>query len=221
MLERLNQAMQDMRNAASSQQAGTPQGEAQARRAAERSEGSRADAAGMRSKESTNQVDDLARQAEDLARRTAGLRRPDAQRLRPESPGLTREQADQLAGEKDGEAPGSEEPGAGHAERRARPAEHPAARPPPRCARLSAKCSRPEIQRDMQRNADWIRRGMGGYAVMSEATITQGLNELRDQLKQVQQAMSKDGKGAGGKDDTSSPNRLSARSNSSASRWSR
>ena len=36
-----------------------------------------------------------------------------------------------------------------------------------------------EIERDMQRNADWIRRGMGGYAVMSEATITQGINELR------------------------------------------
>jgi len=41
----------------------------------------------------------------------------------------------------------------------------------------------------MQRNADWIRRGMGGYAVMSEATITQGLGELRDQLKEVQKAM--------------------------------
>ena len=36
-----------------------------------------------------------------------------------------------------------------------------------------------EIERDMQRNADWIRRGMGGYAVMSEATITQGINELQ------------------------------------------
>ena len=28
-----------------------------------------------------------------------------------------------------------------------------------------------ELGRDMQRNADWIRRGMGGYAVMSEAQI--------------------------------------------------
>ena len=58
-----------------------------------------------------------------------------------------------------------------------------------------------DLSRDMQRNADWIRRGMGGYAVMSEATITQGINQLREQLKQVQQAMApgQDGKDAGDK----------------------
>jgi hypothetical protein len=61
-----------------------------------------------------------------------------------------------------------------------------------------------ELPRDMQRNADWIRRGMGDYAVMSESMITQGLNELRDQLKQVQQSMAaagKDGKPGPGQDD--------------------
>src|SRR5439155_22548031 len=52
-----------------------------------------------------------------------------------------------------------------------------------------------ELARDMQRNADWIRRGMGAYAVMSESAATQGLSELRDQIKQVQQALA-----AGGKD---------------------
>ena len=65
MLDRLNQAMDDMRDAASSQQAGTPQGEAQARRAAERLKEAEQMLAGMRGKESSNQVDDLARQAED------------------------------------------------------------------------------------------------------------------------------------------------------------
>ena len=39
----------------------------------------------------------------------------------------------------------------------------------------------------MQRNAEWIRRGMGQYAVMNEAAITQALAELRDQVKQAQQ----------------------------------
>ena len=80
-----------------------------------------------------------------------------------------------------------------------------------------------EIQRDMQRNADWIRRGMGGYAVMSEATITQGINELREQLKQVQQAM---GQGmartaTAARTTPSSPNRPWTRWSGCASRWSR
>ena len=44
----------------------------------------------------------------------------------------------------------------------------------------------------MQSNAEWIRRGMGDYAVMSEAQITAGLNQLRDHLKKVQQALGKD-----------------------------
>jgi len=52
-----------------------------------------------------------------------------------------------------------------------------------------------EMERDMQRNADYIRRGLGEYAVMSESNFTQGLNEVRDQLKQVQQAL-----GAGAND---------------------
>ena len=37
-----------------------------------------------------------------------------------------------------------------------------------------------EIPRYMQRDADYIRRGMGQYAVMNEAAITQALTELRD-----------------------------------------
>ena len=35
-----------------------------------------------------------------------------------------------------------------------------------------------ELPRDMQRNGEWIRRGMGEYAVMSESQITAGLNDL-------------------------------------------
>jgi hypothetical protein len=61
-----------------------------------------------------------------------------------------------------------------------------------------------ELPRDMQRNANWIRQGMGELSVMSESMITQGLNELRDQLKQVQQSMAadgKDGKPGPGQDD--------------------
>src|SRR5215469_7731310 len=62
-----------------------------------------------------------------------------------------------------------------------------------------------ELPRDMQRNGEYIRRGLGEYAVLSESMITQGMNNLRDQLHGVQQAMAqnkegKEGKAAGGDD---------------------
>ena len=46
-----------------------------------------------------------------------------------------------------------------------------------------------ELARDMQRNSEWIRRGIGEYALMSESQITAGMNQLRDELKKVQEAM--------------------------------
>jgi hypothetical protein len=63
-----------------------------------------------------------------------------------------------------------------------------------------------ELPRDMQRNGEYIRRGLGEYAVLSESMITQGMNNLRDQLHGVQQMLAqgskegKDGKAAGGDD---------------------
>jgi FtsZ-binding cell division protein ZapB len=58
-----------MRQAASSQQAGTPQGEAEARRAADRLKEAQQTLSGLRSQQAGGQVDDLARQAEELASR--------------------------------------------------------------------------------------------------------------------------------------------------------
>src|SRR5215472_8000764 len=59
-----------------------------------------------------------------------------------------------------------------------------------------------ELPRDMERNMQYIQRGYGEYAVLSEAQITAGMNNLRDQLKDVQRLMAegKDGKGAGPND---------------------
>src|SRR5215469_340130 len=66
-----------------------------------------------------------------------------------------------------------------------------------------------ELPRDMQRNGEYIRRGLGEYAVLSESMITQGMNNLRDQLHGVQQMLAQSGKegkegkeakGAGGDD---------------------
>jgi hypothetical protein len=59
-----------------------------------------------------------------------------------------------------------------------------------------------ELPRDMERNLEYIRRGYAEYAALSEPQITAGINNLRDQLKGVQQALAdnKDGKGQGAGD---------------------
>src|ERR1039458_5990799 len=114
---------------------------------------------------------------------------------------MTREQAGQLAGEKEGEIQDLKrlEQGMQSAVRNLQNTQRKAAT---KMRDALGEMQQAEIERDMQRNADWIRRGMGGYAVMSEATITQGIRELKEQLKQVQQAVcpgTKEGKG--GQDD--------------------
>jgi hypothetical protein len=50
-----------------------------------------------------------------------------------------------------------------------------------------------EIKTRMQASADMLRRGMGAYAIMREAPITQGLNQLKDDVRNAQQAMGKGG----------------------------
>src|SRR5437762_14312461 len=58
-----------------------------------------------------------------------------------------------------------------------------------------------EIPRYMQRDDVYIRRGMGSYAVMNEAAITQALAEVRDQIKQAQQMMTQGGQDKNGQGD--------------------
>jgi hypothetical protein len=45
-----------------------------------------------------------------------------------------------------------------------------------------------EIEQRMQLSENYLRQGMGQFAVMREAPVTQGLNQLRDDLKNAQQA---------------------------------
>ena len=123
MLDRLNQAMDDMRGAASSQQAGTPQGEAQARRAADRLK----EAEQMLSGHAQQGILQSGGRPGAAGRRSgappAGLRRADAQGLRTAEPGHDA-RAGQPARRREGRrGPGPEAAGAGHAERGARPAE--------------------------------------------------------------------------------------------------
>src|SRR5690349_16948364 len=58
-----------------------------------------------------------------------------------------------------------------------------------------------EIELNMRRNAEYIRRGYGMSAWVRENTVTKGLNDLRDKLQQAQAAMrdqTQPGKGPGG-----------------------
>lgn len=197
MLDRLKQAMDDMRGAASSQQAGTPQGEAQARRAADRLKEAEQMLAGMQSAQAGNEVESLAKQADDLARKQQDFEGQMRRAFGENSRGVTRDQAEQLAQQKEGELGDLKklEQGLQNAVRNLQSTQRPAAT---KLRNALGDMQQQEIARDMQRNADWLRRGLGQYAAISESQTTAGLNDLRDQLKQVQQAMAA---GANGKDD--------------------
>ena len=196
-LDRLEQALQDMRNAASSQQAGTPEGQAEARKAAERLQEAQQMLQGMRSAQSTNQVDELARQAEQLAQRQQDFE-GQMRRSYSQGRGVTRDQAENLAQQKESEAKDLKnlEQGMQNAVRDLMTTQRSASN---KLREALGEEQQMEFQRDMQRNADYIRQGMGELVALQEAQITAGLNQLRDRLKGVQQALNqgKDGKGAG------------------------
>ena len=145
-----------MRGAASSQQAGTPQGEAQARRAAEGLREAQQNLSGLRGEQSSGQVSDLARQAEELARQQAVVDQQMRRAFAAQNPQpLTKQQAGELADTKDAEAKDLKQLERGHAECRARHDDHPAfgrephARDPGRHAagragaRYAAQCQLP------------------------------------------------------------------------------
>ena len=200
MLDRLKQAMDDMRGAASSQQAGTPQGEAQARRAADRLKEAEQMLAGMQSAQAGNEVESLAKQADDLARKQQDFEGQMRRAFGENSRGVTRDQADQLAQQKESELGDLKklEQGMQNAVRNLQSSQRDAAT---KLRNALGEMQQQEIARNMQRNADWIRRGMGQYATLSESQITAGLNDLRDQLKQAQQAMAAGGKDGDGEKD--------------------
>ena len=52
-----------------------------------------------------------------------------------------------------------------------------------------------EIENRMQQSESLIRQGMGSFAVMREAPVTQGLNQLKDDLKNAQQMAAAGNKG--------------------------
>ncbi len=193
MLDQIAQATQDMRNAASSQQSGTPQGQAAAQRALESLKQAEQMMQGMRSKQSTGQVDDLVRQAEDLARKQQEFE-GQLRKAFGKDEGLPAQQAGQLANQRQDEIAEVKklEQEMQNAVRDLASTQRQAST---KMRDALSQMQQQELPRDMQRNGDWIRRGMGEYAVMSESQITAGLNDLRDRLHEVQKAVGAGSKG--------------------------
>ena len=199
-IDRLQQALQDMRQAASSQQAGTPQGEAEARRAADRLHEAQQMLAGLRGAQSSGQVGDMASQADDLARRQQEFEGQMRRAFGPQGAGLNRGQAEQMAQQKESEAADLKrlEQQMQNATRDLMGTQRQAAT---KLREALGEVQQQEVAREMERNAEWIRRGQGQYAALSEAQATAGLNQLRDQLHQVEQALGKGNQAGPGHDD--------------------
>jgi hypothetical protein len=192
-IERLKQATHDMENAASSQQSNSPQGEAEARRAAERLQEARDIVNGMRQQQGGEQIGDLARKAEDLA----GKHQDFGNRLRKEfgseQSRVTPDKAGQLAGEAESMLKQLKEleKALQQAARDLAATDRDASN---KVRRALGDMQQDELSRNLGMSAEAIRRGYGAWAAMREATTTQSLNKLRDRLKELEAAGVKGGK---------------------------
>jgi len=197
-IDQLRQAQQDMRQSTSRQN------EADARRAAERLKEARDLLAGMRRQQTAGSVDDLAREGDSLANRqqesnnkirrafgAAGEQQP--------GQGATRQQAEDLAREKEQLANDYQrlESEMTNAVRDT------AATNRQLSSKLRdalAQLQQNELNNRMRLAADYLRRGHGAVAAMRDATTTQALNNLRDQLHEIQKSAGDGQQGAGDKD---------------------
>lgn len=187
-LDKLAQAARDMARPGSQQ------------RAAEQLQQARDALGGLRSQEAADQVNDMANRAERLASQQQNfaerLRKQygDPSSLRPER---GREGAQALAEEKERmlaelqrleremqESVRSLASGQRAASSKLREA--------------LGDLQQQEIGLRMKYNAELIRRGMGAYAIMREAPVTAGLQQLRDQLQEAQRALDRNPNGRGG-----------------------
>ena len=197
-LQRLSEATNDMRRASSSQSGGSQQqqGQPDSRRAAERLREAQNLMRGMRGDQSGQQVEDLARRAEQLAKEQQEFQNqlrqlfgnqtaPDG---RAQTFGATREQIDkarQMAGQRDKMA---EE--LARIEREMQQTARDLASSQ-RAASSKVRSALGNMQQNeigtrMRYNSGLLRQGYGPYVVPREQPITQGLNELRDQLREAQ-----------------------------------
>ena len=198
-LQRLSDATNDMRRASSAQSGEQPQNQANARRAADRLREAQDMMRGMRSDQADQQVGELARRADHLAagqqdfqaRVRQLFQNPAVTERRAVPQGLPREQLEQslqLAAEREKmlEELRQLERDMQQASRDLAGGQR-AASSKVRSALGNAQQN--ELDERMKYNAELLRRGYGSYVPSRELPITQGLNDLRDQLREAQGAL--------------------------------
>jgi hypothetical protein len=163
----------------------------------------------MQHQKASNQVDEMARRASQLAGQQSDFQNRlrqqvgatgDTPRFNGQQPGQSQQQADKLAGEKEQMAEQLKqlEKDMSDAARSMAGAQNPVSN---KLRDALSQAEQNEIELNMRRNAEYIRRGYGMSAWVRENSVTKGLNDLRDQLQQAQAAMqdpSQNGKGPGG-----------------------
>jgi len=196
-LRRLSEATEDMRRASSSQGRDPGQGQAESRRAAERLQEAERLMRGLRSDQATDRLDELARRSEQLAAEQAEFQRrlqellgsgADARSYQRPLTGSQLEQSRKLADERNRMVEDLKrlEQQMQQAARDLAGSERRAAS---RLREALGELQQNEIETRMRYNNDLLRRGYGAYVPQREGPVTQGLNQLRDQLRQARAAV--------------------------------
>lgn len=208
-LRRLEEATRDMRQAGAPQSGGSSQGQAESRRAAERLQEARDLLGRLRRQESSQQLDDLVRQAEKLAEQQQNFAdrlrqfaaaqaqaqaqaqsqpQPGAKQGPSTRPGMSPQQAQEMAAEKERMTTELQrlEREMQNAARDLASSQRAAAS---KLRQALGNMQQDELALRMRYNAEMIRRGLGSLVWMREAPVTEGLRNLRDQLREAQAAL--------------------------------
>jgi hypothetical protein len=204
-LDRLTQAEQDMRQAASAQQGGnSAENSAAGRRAAERLKEAQDLINGMQRQESASDLNDMVKQAEQLTQHQQDFQNRLRQMYGNSSgggvqPGQSQAQAQRMAGEKEREADDLK-----HLEKEMQDTARQTRESDPavstKLREALGQMQQDELALRMKKSAEWIRDGQGMYTWMRESVVTQGLDRLRQQLQDAAGLAGRNGQNAGAKD---------------------
>ena len=193
------EAVRDMRNAGASQQQGSPQSEAEARRAAERLRDAREMLAGERKQQAAQEMNDLAH-IPNSSRNTSSNSKPTCAICSAASGQPELGAAECPAARNIASASVATSRGAAEAARRtnqerrrdATAARDMAGSQPSASTKLRealGEMQQQELRLKMKWSLEIMRRGLAEYALPRELAVTQGLNQLRDRLREAQGAL--------------------------------
>lgn len=197
-LQRLQEAVREMQTAGAPQNQGSAESQAEARHAAERLREAREMLAGERKQQGAEQMTDLARKSQQLAeeqqkfekslRQAYGFNgQQDQEKLTPQ-PGVSRQQLGQMAAEQqkllDNLSDLEEQ-----MQRAARDMASTQRSASNKLRDALGEMQQEELRLKMKWSLEVIKRGMGEYALTREMPVTQDLNQLRDRVREAQNAL--------------------------------